>query len=124
MELADGRRLFVKTRDDVAAGEYETEAAGLRWLGEAIAVPEVVAAGDRFLALGWVDGGSLDAAGEERLGRELAAMHALGAPAFGFAPGGGPLRLGAVVCPNDTRSTWPEFYAECRLAPGRARKRG
>ena len=80
-------------------------------------MPEVVAAGDRFLALGWVDRGSLDAAGEERLGRSLAAMHALGAPAFGFTPNGGPLRLGAVVCPNETRATWPEFYAECRLAP-------
>ncbi len=117
MDTADGRRLFVKTRDDAAPGEYAAEAAGLSWLGEAIAVPEVVATGERFLALAWIDAGSLDRTGEERLGRELAAMHALGAPRFGFAPGGGPLRLGAVTAPNDERPTWARFYAECRLAP-------
>lgn len=117
MELSDGRRLFVKTRADAAAGEYAAEAAGLRWLGVAIAVPEVVAVGDRFLALAFVEPGVLDAAGEERLGRSLAAMHALGAPAFGFAPCGGPLRLGAVVAPNDPCSTWAQFYARRRLAP-------
>jgi len=117
MELVDGRRLFVKTRDDAAAGEYAAEAAGLHWLGEAIAVPSVVAVDDRFLALEYVDAGQLDGHGEEQLGRALAAMHALGAPAFGFSPAGGPLRLGAVVCPNDERPTWPRFYADCRLAP-------
>jgi fructosamine-3-kinase len=117
MTLADRRRLFVKTRDGAAAGEYAAEAAGLAWLGEAIAVPAVVAVDDRFLALEYVDAGRLDGHGEERFGRDLAAMHALGAPAFGFSPAGGPLRLGAAVCPNVPRPAWPAFYAECRLAP-------
>jgi fructosamine-3-kinase len=117
MELGDGRRLFVKTRADPGPGEYTAEAAGLRWLGEAVAVPHVVAARDAFLALAFVEGGALSAAGEEELGRSLAAMHALGADGFGFSPAGGPLRLGAVVAPNDPRPTWARFYAECRLAP-------
>jgi fructosamine-3-kinase len=121
MELGDGRRLFVKTRADAAAGEYSAEAAGLRWLGEAIAVPEVVAVSDAFLALELVERGSLDGAGEEAFGRSLAAMHAGGAEAFGFAPGGGAvMRLGSVVLPNEPRATWAAFYAECRLAPAAA----
>jgi fructosamine-3-kinase len=117
MELADGRRVFVKTRADPGPGEYAAEAAGLAWLGEAIAVPGVVAVGERFLVLELVEHGTLSAAGEERLGVQLAALHALGAPAFGFTPHGGPLALGAVVVPNDPRPTWARFYAECRLAP-------
>lgn len=117
MQLADGRRLFVKTRADPGAGEYAAEAAGLRWLGEAALVPSVVAVGPSFLALEFVESGALTAAGEEQLGRSLPAMHRLGAEGFGFAPGGGPLRLGSVLVPNDRRATWPAFYAECRLAP-------
>ena len=116
MELAGGERLFVKTRADAPAGEYAAEARGLRWLAEpgALATPRVVAVDDAFLALGWIERGRLDAAGEEALGRGLAATHAAGAPAFG---GDGPLRLGAVVLPNEPLGTWPDFYAERRLRP-------
>jgi fructosamine-3-kinase len=49
VELADGRRAFVKSRAGATAGEYATEAAGLRWLGEVeggLRVPEVLAVGD------------------------------------------------------------------------------
>jgi fructosamine-3-kinase len=98
LELAGGRRAFVKTRPDAAPGEYATEAAGLRWLAQAgaVALPGVLAVGDgpgdgpRFLALEWVEAGRLDAAGEEELGRGLAALHAAGAPDFGAPPPGAP----------------------------------
>jgi fructosamine-3-kinase len=96
LELAGGGRAFVKTRADAAPGEYATEAAGLHWLAQAdaVALPAVLAVGDgdgpRFLALEWVDAGRLDAAGEEELGRGLAALHAAGAPDFGAPPPGSP----------------------------------
>jgi fructosamine-3-kinase len=48
VELDDGARVFVKTRADALPGEYATEAAALRWLGEVaggLAVPEVLAIG-------------------------------------------------------------------------------
>jgi fructosamine-3-kinase len=96
LELAGGGRAFVKTRADAAPGEYATEAAGLRWLAQAdaVALPAVLAVGDgdgpRFLALEWVDAGRLDVAGEEELGRGLAALHAAGAPDFGAPPPGSP----------------------------------
>jgi len=124
VQLADGRRAFVKTRPDAPAGEYAAEAASLAWLGEAGArVPRVLAHDETFLALEWIEAGRLDAAGEEALGRALAAMHRAGADAFG-APWS--LHLGAVVLSNDAGDDWPAFYAEQRLRPlaAMARDRG
>ncbi|MGI8801856.1 MAG: fructosamine kinase family protein [Solirubrobacteraceae bacterium] len=117
---ADGRRSFVKTRVGAAPGEYATEAAGLRWLGQpgGLRVPEVLAVGDEFLELEWVEAGRLDGAGAEELGRGLAAVHAAGAPAFGA---GWPARIGRLVLPNEPCATWAEFYAERRLRPLRTR---
>jgi fructosamine-3-kinase len=129
LELEDGRRAFVKTRADATAGEYAIEAAGLRWLAEpgALELPGVIAVGDDlpFLALEWIDAGSLDAAGEEELGRGLAALHAAGAPEHGAPPPGAPapdgevapLRIGELELPNDPAPDWPTFYAQRRLAP-------
>ncbi|MFA9269901.1 MAG: fructosamine kinase family protein, partial [Baekduiaceae bacterium] len=123
VDLEDGRRLFVKTRAGAPPQEYATEAAGLRWLAEpgALCVPEVVAVGESFLALEWVDGGG--ALDEEAFGRGLAGVHAAGAPGFG---GVEPMRLGPVVLPNDPLPSWPAFYAERRVLPlvGQARDRG
>ncbi|HEX3874203.1 MAG TPA: fructosamine kinase family protein [Solirubrobacteraceae bacterium] len=119
--LTDGRAAFVKTRTDPGPGEYATEAAGLRWLGEAggLRVPEVVGVGEDFLALEWIDPGRLDRAGEEELGRGLAGVHRAGAPGFG---GPRPLRIGSIGLSNDPVDGWGGFYAERRLRPliGRA----
>jgi fructosamine-3-kinase len=117
--LAGGRAVFVKTAADAVPGAYAAEAAGLRWLAaaEAVAVPEVLAVGERFLALAWVDGGGrLD---EAALGRGLAALHRAGAAAPGALPPGvtGPLRLGPLALPNEPAGDWPAFYAANRLLP-------
>jgi fructosamine-3-kinase len=135
LHLAGGERAFVKTRADAAPGEYATEAAGLRWLADAdaVALPGVLAVGDddgdgpRFLALEWIDEGRLDAAGEEALGRGLAALHGAGAADFGAPPPGAPapaadgarapLRIGELSLPNDPAPDWPAFYARRRLEP-------
>lgn len=115
VERESGERLFVKTRANARPGEYEAEAAGLRWLAEAgVRVPDVAAVGDDFLALEWIDEGSLD---DEALGRDLAALHAAGAPGFGFTPHGGRLHLGAAVLPGGEGEDWATFYARWRIAP-------
>jgi fructosamine-3-kinase len=131
--LASGARVFVKTSADAAPGAYAAEAAGLRWLGAAgaLPVPEVLAVDARWLALKWVDGGGrLD---EAALGRGLAAVHRAGAECFGALPSGGgsghgidsgavvagdaPYVLGPLVLPNAPGDAWPAFYAESRLLP-------
>lgn len=121
-ELEDGGRAFVKTRADAPAGEYEAEAAALRWLGEpgGVGVPEVLGASDHVLVLEWLEEGP--AGDEAELGRGLATVHAAGAEAFGATA---PLRIGRLTLSNEPLPDWPSFYAERRLrpllAPGRDR---
>jgi fructosamine-3-kinase len=116
--LADGTRVFVKTSADPAAvGSYAAEAAGLRWLSDADALPlpDVLATGSAFLVLAWIDAGSSTPAADEALGRGLAQLHAAGAPAFG-----GPadtVRIGPLTLPNEPAAHWPTFYAISRLHP-------
>jgi fructosamine-3-kinase len=117
VDLVSGERLFVKTRPQVAPGEYAAEAEGLRWLGEpgAVRVPAVHAVADDMLALEWIDEGSMDAAGAEAFGRGLAAVHAAGAHGFGWHA---PIRFGRLEISNAPLGTsWAEFYAERRLRP-------
>jgi fructosamine-3-kinase len=116
VELESGEALFVKTRPEVAPGEYAAEADGLRWLAEpgAVRLPAVRAVADDMLALEWIDAGSLDATGAEELGRGLAAMHTAGADSFGWHA---PIRFGRLEISNEPIDDWPEFYAERRLLP-------
>ncbi len=117
VQFADESFAFVKTRADVAPGEYAAEATGLRWLAEpgGLRVPEVLGASDEVLVLDWVDeGGRGDAAA---FGAGLATVHAAGAPDFG---GPEPLRLGSLTLPNDPAPDWPTFYAAAAAAPAAA----
>jgi fructosamine-3-kinase len=113
--LDDGRSAFVKTRPDAPPGEYAAEAAALAWLAEpgTIRVPEVIEVDDAYLALEWVEPGSLDAAGEEELGRGLAGLHAAGAPDFGAAR----LHIGPLTFDATPTGDWPSFYAERLVRP-------
>ena len=125
LDLGSGRRVFVKSRGGAPAEEFAAEAAGLAWLAESvtIAIPEVLAFGggeEPWLALEWVAPGALTAAGEEQLGRDLAALHRSGAEAHGVLPPGSPdelLRIGSVEVPSRPGPDWPELYAEQRLRP-------
>ena len=116
VELADGRSLFVKTREDAPAGMYAAEAAGLRWLADAgaLRVPAVVEVADTHLALEWVDPGPPAADHDERLGRGLARLHRSGADGWG-APG--TTFVGTIELPNRPAGDWATFYARDRLLP-------
>jgi fructosamine-3-kinase len=126
--LADGDLAFVKTREDAAPGEYEREAAGLRWLAEpgTLQVPEVLDVAPHYLALQWIEPGSLTPAGADELGYGLARLHCAGAPCFGDPGLGGCAFVGSLRLPNGPLPDWPSFYAKRRLAPAldAARKRG
>jgi fructosamine-3-kinase len=121
--------VFVKHRAGAPAAEFAAEAAGLAWLRAAGAarVPEVLARGDGpWLALEWLEPGSLSAPGAEALGRSLAELHRTGAEAHGALPPDSPdelLRIGSVELPSRPAAAWPELYAEQRLRPLVARAR-
>jgi fructosamine-3-kinase len=113
--LADGRTLFVKCNSGTDPAMFTAEAEGLAWLRAprtSLVIPEVVASGDDFLALAWLDLGGRPSS--TALGRGLAELHASGADAFGM-----PRDNFLATLPQDnTRETdWPTFYVERRLRP-------
>lgn len=94
------------------------EAAGLRWLAAAGArVPRIVAESPSALVLERVPPGSLDAAGEEDLGRMLATVHAAGAPSFGSLPAEGRFLVGACELDSPEGDDWNSYYLEHRCLP-------
>ncbi|MDI5943811.1 fructosamine kinase family protein, partial [Micromonospora sp. DH15] len=101
----------------VPEGFFAAEAAGLRWLREAgaVAVPEVVVALPELLALDWVEPGGPTPEAAERFGRELAALHRAGAPAFGAEWAGFVGALPQDNTPDD--GPWPAWFARRRLLP-------
>ena len=116
-----GDRLFIKTRTGLAGDAYRTEADGLRWLAEARAlrVPKIVAQsapGDAvaFLALEHMARTAPALDHDDRLGDGLAALHAAGAPAFGYAEDNW---IGSLPQSNRAHDTWSAFYAEERVLP-------
>ncbi|MFE7442825.1 fructosamine kinase family protein [Streptomyces chartreusis] len=117
--LDDGRVVMAKRGDGDRAAR--AEAAGLRWLAEAgtVHVPAVHGRDARWLVTDRVPTGWPDAGSAERLGRELAALHACGAPAFGAPPPGGPedAYIGLAPMRNVTGPDWPRWYAEHRVLP-------
>lgn len=121
VELADGDLVVAKALIERAPGATEAEAAGLGWLAEpsAAAVPAVRAYDDRWLVIEHVEPGRPTAAAAERLGRELAALHAAGAPAHGAPPAGGLVQawIGRAPMVNACTAQWPEFYVEHRVRP-------
>ncbi|MCD2190728.1 fructosamine kinase family protein [Actinomycetospora soli] len=117
--LDDGREVVVK-RGDVAA-----EAAGLRWLAEpgVVAVPEVLDADEAVLVTTLVPAGPASRPAAEAFGRELAALHAAGAPAFGAPPPGGPADawIGEAPMRNEPHDgpdgSWLDWYLADRVQP-------
>ena len=116
--LDDGTEVVVKSGEPSAIA---AEAAGLRWLAEpgAVAVPEVLGTAEGRMVSTRVPSGRADAGAAERFGRELAALHAAGAPAFGSPPPGGPVHawIGEARMVNETGDDWPSWYAEHRVLP-------
>ncbi|HLL66533.1 MAG TPA: fructosamine kinase family protein [Micromonosporaceae bacterium] len=117
LTLEDGHSIFAKSMADPPAGFFATEAAGLRWLrsAEAVPVPEVIVEQPDLLALEWIDTGPATPRAAEHLGRGLAALHAAGAPSFGAA---WPGYIGSLPLDNTpSPGPWPEWFATRRLEP-------
>jgi fructosamine-3-kinase len=117
--LDGGRVVMVKRGGD--PGSLRAEAAGLRWLADAgtVRVPAVHGHDEHWLVSDRVTSGRPSAEAAVRFGRELAALHAAGAPAFGAPPPGGPedAYIGLAPMRNVAGEDWPSWYAEHRVLP-------
>jgi fructosamine-3-kinase len=127
LTLSDGASVFAKSINDPADTTtasklpvperfFETEAAGLRWLAEAraVPVPEIIVTLPDLLVLEWVDAAEPTPAAAEQFGRELAALHRAGADRFGGPESG---YLGSLPQDNTPGDDWPAWFARRRLAP-------
>ena len=122
VQLADGRKLFVKTQAAALPGLFPAEKHGLNWLAEARAlrVPEVLHASDAdalgpaCLVLELIESGPPSPQYDERLGTGLAALHRAGAASFGLPRDN---YLATLPQDNRARASWGELYAEQRIAP-------
>ncbi|MFF6981674.1 fructosamine kinase family protein [Streptomyces sp. NPDC008343] len=117
--LAGGQVAMVKRGE--GDGAAQAEAAGLRWLADAgtVRIPAVHGQDGQWLVTERVATGPPTADAAEGFGRDLAALHATGAPAFGAAPPGGPedAYIGLAPMRNVTGADWPRWYAEYRVLP-------
>ncbi|WP_043662481.1 fructosamine kinase family protein [Streptomyces xylophagus] len=116
----DGGQLVI-VKGDAAPGAVRAEAAGLRWLSDAgtVRVPAVRGVDERWLVTDHVRTGAPSARAAVRFGRDLAALHASGAPAFGAPPPGGPpdAYIGLAPMRNVPGTDWPNWYADQRVLP-------
>jgi fructosamine-3-kinase len=109
----------VKTRADAPPDFFESEATGLRWLGEAMAdggpnVPEVIGVSPGAIELQQIDTGPWNAQADVTFGRALAVLHRKGASTFG-APWHG--YIGPLPLDNSASGDWPDFYVTRRVEP-------
>jgi fructosamine-3-kinase len=80
-------------------------------------VPAVLDESPDRLVLERIDPGRLDDAGEEELGRMLAALHQAGAPHFGSLPAPGRFFVGRCELDSPEGDDWNAYYLEQRCLP-------
>lgn len=146
IELADGRLVSAKSGSGLPEGLVAVEAEGLRWLraADAIKVPRVLARGRRgraksdesesdverhaeagndadILVMEWIESGAAGPKTAAQLGRNLARLHASGAPGFGWRRDGFigslPQRNTPLVPTAPPETAWPTFWFTRRIEP-------
>lgn len=111
-----GRRWFVKLNDADRLDMFAAEADGLNEIAASrtVRAPQPlchgIAAGQAFLVLEWLDLAGTGA--QERLGRQLAAMHRVVREAYGWWRDN---TIGATPQPNEETMDWMEFMCERRI---------
>lgn len=110
-----------KHRRGAPPGFFRVEAAGLAWLADAgaVRVARVLAVDDDSIELERLPHAPATLQAAEAFGRDLAALHDAGAPAFGAPPAGWDADgyIGDAPLPLRTEATWGTFYARHRIRP-------
>lgn len=117
--IGDGaREYFVKLNARLGSGAFEAEAAGLAELAAtaSVRVPEPICCGliekQAYLVLEYLPLVAPDAKAMERLGRQMALLHARRQPYFGWHRDN---TIGATPQLNARCDSWIEFWRERRL---------
>ena len=114
----DGDDLFVKLAAAERRDMFEAEAAGLQELAgaAAIRVPDVLGVGTAgptaWLALRWIDFAENSRRSEAALGQQLANLHRVAAPRFGWQRAN---TIGATPQRNELDEDWIRFFRNQRL---------
>jgi len=113
LEVSSGARFFLKTNAVVEDGFFAAEAAGLAALAVpgAPAVPRVHLHGEDFILMELIEPGRRAGDYAERFGRQLAVLHDIMGPHFGFTC---DTFCGATRQPNRACEDGHAFYAEQR----------
>jgi protein-ribulosamine 3-kinase len=112
------RSYFVKLNRAGLAAMFEAEFEGLKELAstQALRVPTAITAGSTtdhaFLVLENIEFGSSNRASERLLGQQLARLHAVKQPYFGWRRDN---TIGSTRQPNGQYRDWPGFWREQRL---------
>jgi fructosamine-3-kinase len=118
LDLADGRRVFVKSADGSGARMLVAEEMGLRLLSPHIRTPVIVGSGEakgsRWLALEWLDLAPMRPAAWEDLGRQMARLHEARSTCHGLDHDN---FIGATPQENRPLACWSAFFLERRLQP-------
>ncbi|MFT3740077.1 MAG: fructosamine kinase family protein [Breznakibacter sp.] len=117
--LQNTQPFFVKS--DVPKPMLDAEAIGLAEIRRCgcIKVPEVIALGDSYLVMEWIEPGRRDRDFFRAFGRQLALMHKFVSDGFGFKSDnfiGSTAQLN-MVQDNVLISDWASFYLNYRLLP-------
>jgi len=101
-------------------GLFIKEKRGLEFLGnqKIIHVPPVIVCDEiddcQLLVLGWIEAGFKTGQFWKQFGEQLAALHHLTFPYFGFQEDN---YMGALPQQNNHYNSWCEFFVHCRLRP-------
>jgi fructosamine-3-kinase len=112
VDLADGTSLVAKVADQ---GGLAIEGRMLAYLKEetSLPVPAILAADDHLLLMDYIANDNLPGERAEAMAAEqLAALHRIEAPAFGFA---WDTVIGALPQPNTWSNDWCGFFRDQRL---------
>ena len=114
VETEPGEVYFYKTHSSPPKGLFEAEAAGLRTLDKAnvIRVPQVRAYNENGLLLEYLDPDLPSERYWQQLGEQLASLHSVQVPCFGFFM---DTYCGATLQPNPRSDDGHQFFADQRL---------
>src|SRR5215470_4717944 len=114
-------KLFLKINlSDKFPGLFAKEKNGLEFLDEQkiIRVPGVIVCdeidGHQILTLEWIECGLTSESFWKEFGRQLAQLHRVTNPYFGFAQDN---YMGALTQFNEQQASWRNFFIHCRMEP-------